>query len=141
MIWTVLQNYPEGEEIACITAELKQRVEIALKEGIYPWRIITDPGIGFAKKIQHNLRILQDLQNWPKFIGNYPILVGSSRKRFIGTICNQPDPKKRGWGTACTVAAAIQSGAHIVRVHDVVEISQVVKMGDAIWKQIGYKME
>jgi len=134
-------NYPEGEELTQIASELKQKIQVALEAGIFPWHIITDPGIGFAKKLQHNLRILKDLRNWPKLTGNYPYLIGTSRKRFVGTICNQPDPKKRVWGTACTVAAAVQAGVHIVRSHDVFEISQVIKMGDAIWKQIGFANE
>ena len=63
-----------------------------------------------------------------------PWLVGSSRKSFVGVVTGVEEPRERIWGTAATVAAAVQGGADVVRVHDVKEMSQVVRMADAIWR-------
>ncbi|KAL2190176.1 HPPK-domain-containing protein [Thermothelomyces heterothallicus CBS 203.75] len=79
------------------------------------------------------LRHLDELRSWPGLQG-LPWLVGSSRKSFIGRVTGVPTPKERIWGTAATVAAAVQGGADVVRVHDVREMAQVVAMADAIWR-------
>jgi len=136
-----MTDYTPEEVLPIIAGELKQNINAALEKGIFPWKIITDPGIGFSKKIQHNIQIFHELQKWPKLIGNYPLLIGPSRKSFIGTLISQKDPKNRKWGTAACVTAAISGGAHIVRVHDAIEMSQVIKVSDAIYKLIGYGNE
>lgn len=112
---------------------LANRVEAAVAAGIAPNQIILDPGIGFAKTYAQNLEILRQL---PKLrsIG-CPLLVGTSRKSFIGHILNQPDPQQRTWGTAATCCAAIAGGADILRVHDVAEMREVCQVADAIWRQ------
>ncbi|KAL3423995.1 folic acid synthesis protein (dihydropteroate synthase) [Phlyctema vagabunda] len=128
-------DYPNGL-IATIAEELLERVAQAEAAGIRRWRIILDPGIGFAKTQEQNLEILRrldELRDWPGLRG-LPWLLGSSRKGFIGKITGVQTPHLRQWGTAATVAAAVQGGADIVRVHDVEEVSQVVKMSDAIWR-------
>ena len=79
---------------------------------------------------------MDELRDWPGLRG-LPWLLGSSRKAFIGKITGVEEPKERVWGTAATVAAAVQGGADIVRVHDVVEMAQVAKMSDAIWRYRG----
>jgi len=131
-----LTNYdPEGL-IPTIARELLQRVAAAEEAGIRRWRIILDPGIGFAKTGIQNIEILRnmdELRDWPG-LGGLPWLVGSSRKNFIGKITGIKEPKNRILGTAATVAAAVQGGADIVRVHDVPEMIQVVKVADAIWR-------
>ena len=91
--------------------------------------IIIDPGIGFGKTLEHNLEILNRLSEFKK-IGR-PILVGPSRKSFIGKITGT-DPDKRIFGTAASVAIAIKNGADIIRVHDVKEMKQVAMIADAI---------
>jgi 2-amino-4-hydroxy-6-hydroxymethyldihydropteridine diphosphokinase/dihydropteroate synthase len=126
---------PEGL-IPTIAQELLQRVAAAEEAGIRRWRIILDPGIGFAKTGAQNIEILRridELRDWPGLRG-LPWLLGSSRKNFVGKITGVKEPKDRVWGTAATVAAAVQGGADIVRVHDVPEMLQVVKMADAIWR-------
>lgn len=95
---------------------------------------MTDVGIGFAKKMAHNLEILRDLHKWKELIGNYPLVVGTSRKGFIGTLVQQEDPGKREFGTAATISAAIAGGAHLLRVHDVENMTEVVAVTDAIFK-------
>ncbi|KAH7391569.1 folic acid synthesis protein-like protein [Cadophora sp. MPI-SDFR-AT-0126] len=132
---TKLTSYPGGL-IPTIAEELLERVAAAEAAGVRRWRIILDPGIGFAKTAEQNLEILRrfdELRDWPGLRG-LPWLVGSSRKRFIGKITGVEKPSQRTWGTAVTVAAAIQGGADIVRVHDVDEMEQVIKMSDAIWR-------
>lgn len=130
-----LNNYPDGI-VPTIAKELLERVAAAEAAGIRRWRIILDPGLGFAKVGEQNLDILRhfdELRNWPGLEG-LPWLLGSSRKSFIGKVTGVPKPMDRIFGTATTVAAAVQGGADIVRVHDVVEMGQVVKMADAIWR-------
>ncbi|KAK3390240.1 Dihydropteroate synthase-like protein [Podospora didyma] len=133
-----LADYPasEGGLIAGIARELVARVAAAEAAGIRRWRIVLDPGLGFAKIGPQNvdvLRHLDELRHWPGLQG-LPWLVGSSRKSFIGRVTGVPTPKERIWGTAATVAAAVQGGADVVRVHDVREMAQVVSMADAIWR-------
>lgn len=130
-----LTDYPDGL-IPTIAKELLERVAAAEAAGIRRWRIILDPGIGFAKTAAQNLEILrrfEELRDWPGLEG-VPWLLGSSRKNFIGKITGVKIPSERVWGTAATVAAAVQGGADIVRVHDVKAMVQVVKMADAIWR-------
>jgi dihydropteroate synthase len=88
-----------------------------------------DPGIGFGKTAKHNLQILNRLDTLSEL--EKPLLVGTSRKSFIGKVLDLA-PKDRLWGTAATVVAAILKGAHIIRVHDATEMIQVSRMADAI---------
>jgi dihydropteroate synthase len=100
--------------------------------GIDQNKIIIDPGIGFAKNHQQNLEIFRQLESLKTL--NSPILVGPSRKSFIGNILNQPDPKLRVWGTAAACCAAIFNGVDILRVHDVQEMREVTQVADAIFR-------
>ncbi|KAI1298904.1 Dihydropteroate synthase [Xylaria venustula] len=130
-----MNEYPQGL-IPTLAEELRARVEAAEKAGIRRWRIILDPGMGFAKVGDQNLDILRhmpELRRWPGLEG-LPWLLGSSRKSFVGKITGVPKARDRVFGTAATVAAAVQGGADIVRVHDVLEMAQVVKMADAIYR-------
>ncbi len=111
---------------------LQAQVERAIAVGIAPDKIALDPGIGFAKTYEQNLEILRQLPAI-RALG-YPLLVGPSRKSFIGHILNQPDPKQRVWGTAAAACAAIAGGTDILRIHDVREISEVCRVADAIWR-------
>jgi dihydropteroate synthase len=111
---------------------LSEKITAAKLLGIDHNKIIIDPGIGFAKNQEQNLEILRQLRSLKKL--NSPILVGVSRKSFIGNILNQPDPKLRVWGTAAACCAAIFNGADILRVHDVEEMQQVTLVADAIYR-------
>jgi len=112
---------------------LEQRLAAAIASGVAPNRIILDPGIGFAKTHRQNLTILQQLPRlWSL---GCPILVGPSRKAFIGTLLNQPDPKARSWGTAAACCGAIAGGADMVRVHDVGPMGDVCRVADAVWRR------
>lgn len=111
---------------------LQQRVEAAVTAGIPPEQIAIDPGIGFAKTYDQNLEILRRLQEFHRL--NCPILVGPSRKSFIGHILAQPDPQQRVWGTAAACCAAIVAHSDILRVHDAREMVDVCRVADAIWR-------
>lgn len=128
-------DYPDGL-IASIASELRSRVAEAEAAGIKRWRIILDPGIGFAKTGRQNLEILRRFAELRDAQGlrGLPWVLGSSRKRFIGTLTGRKEARERGWGTAATVAAAVQGGADVVRVHDVEEMRDVVVVADGIWR-------
>ncbi len=110
---------------------LSERIEAAVAVGVDRQQIIVDPGIGFAKKYAQNLEILRRLPDFQTL--SCPLLVGASRKSFIGQILNQPDPQKRVWGTAAACVSAIVGGAHLLRVHDLPEMRDVCRVADAIW--------
>ena len=109
--------------------ELREQVDLALEAGIAPEKIIVDPGIGFGKTKEQNIELLDRLGEL-RVLG-FPILLGTSRKGFIGLALDVP-PNERVEGTGVTVALGIERGADIVRVHDVNPIARVVKMTDAI---------
>ena len=113
---------------------LRNSALIARKAGIAKNKIVVDPGIGFGKSLEQNYELLAKLDEIAKL--GYPLLVGTSRKGFLGkTLVRNGEPapsEKRIWGTAATVTASILGGAHIVRVHDVAEMTQVARVADCI---------
>ena len=111
---------------------LESQISVAIACGIDRSRIIIDPGIGFAKNYDQNLEIFRRLSAFRSL--NCPILIGPSRKSFIGHILNQPDPKARVWGTAAACCAAIAGGADILRVHDVKQMQDVCRVADALFR-------
>jgi len=107
----------------------QERVDLMTSNGILKNNIILDPGIGFGKTVEHNFTIIRELS---RIVGlGFPVLVGPSRKSFIGHILNLP-PEERIEGTAAAVTAAIMNGSHLVRVHDVKKIRRVVKITENI---------
>jgi 2-amino-4-hydroxy-6-hydroxymethyldihydropteridine diphosphokinase/dihydropteroate synthase len=143
------ENCTYGNVRKDILDELDSRVALAIEAGVRKWRILLDPGIGFAKTQDQNV----DLLRWPltqrnttrstinksstRRLVRMPQLVGCSRKGFIGNITGVTEPRDRIFGTAAAVTASIRGGADIVRVHDVQEMVQVVKMADAIYRHKG----
>jgi dihydropteroate synthase len=115
--------------IAEITEYLRQSIHMAVDAGIDREKIIVDPGIGFGKRIQDNLNILKNLKEFS--ILGCPILIGCSRKSFIGRVLDLP-VEERLEGSLAALAAAVMNGANIVRVHDVKESKRVVTLIDAI---------
>jgi dihydropteroate synthase len=111
---------------------LNNQIDKAIAAGITCSQIIIDPGIGFAKTYQQNIKILQNLSQFQAL--NLPILVGVSRKSFIGHILNQKNPRARVWGTAAACCGAIAQKADILRVHDVAEMYDVCRVADQIWR-------
>jgi len=112
---------------------LEGQIAAALAAGIERSHLIIDPGIGFAKTFEQNLSILRQLPTFHSL--DVPLLVGVSRKSFIGHILNQPKPKNRVWGTAAACCSAIAAGAELLRVHDVLEMRDVSLVADAIWRK------
>ncbi|WP_069791213.1 dihydropteroate synthase [Cyanobacterium sp. IPPAS B-1200] len=106
------------------------RIAQCVQKGITKSNIIIDPGIGFAKNYQQNIDILNNIKRL-KNLG-FPMLIGTSRKSFIGKILNENDPAKRVWGTGATCSHAISQGADILRVHDVAPMYDITRVADAI---------
>jgi dihydropteroate synthase len=115
--------------MAQVNSFLKESLEIARQSGIPPENTIIDPGIGFGKDWKQNLEVIRRLAELKKL--GRPVLIGTSRKSFIGRILGDP-PESRMLGTAATVALSIANGADIVRVHDVLPMVKVCRMCDAI---------
>ncbi|NLK42416.1 MAG: dihydropteroate synthase, partial [Planctomycetes bacterium] len=127
---TMQQNPHYEDVVGQVLAYLLQRAAYAESMGIAREMIFLDPGIGFGKTTEHNLLLLKGLEVFVK--SGYRLLVGTSRKRFIGQITGKDDPADRLFGTAATVALAAMKGASIVRVHDVEQMAEVVAMINAV---------
>ena len=124
-------EYPEGL-LEGIVAWLRAAVDDAVAAGVRRDRILVDPGIGFGKTPAQSIEVLHRLGELKAALGGLPMLVGTSRKRFIGEILGGVPPRERVEGTAATVALAIAAGADVVRVHDVAEMMKTVRVADAI---------
>ena len=109
--------------------ELLESVAIGLAAGVRPENIILDPGVGFGKTVEQNWQLVNELAQFKKL--GFPLLLGTSRKSFIGYTLNRP-PEKRLAGTAATVAIGIARGADIIRVHDVAFMTEVARMSDVM---------
>ena len=129
-------EYPVGvfDEVL---AWLRDAIERALAAGVARERLIVDPGIGFGKTGAHSLELLHRLAELKAALGGLPLLVGTSRKRFIGELLGGAPPEQRLEGTGASVALAIAGGADIVRVHDVAAMARTALVSDAIvrWGQ------
>ncbi len=112
---------------------LAERVRFALERGVAKNQIMLDPGIGFGKTLAHNLDLLAQLRTFTKL--GFPLLVGPSRKGFIGELVEQ-SVQDRAWGTAGAIALAVEQGAHVLRVHDVAGMKDVVRVAAAISRRI-----
>lgn len=110
-------------------SDLQESIHIVKKAGVPDEHIILDPGIGFVKNLQQSIETMQRLETLVEI--GYPVLLATSRKRMIGTILNLP-LEERVEGTAATCAYGVMKGCHIVRVHDVKEVTRTVKMIDAL---------
>lgn len=127
---TMMKDIHFDDVVAEVGQELSERIAAARAAGCR--EIWADPGIGFGKAASHNLRLLRELSGLRARLA-VPVLVGVSRKRFIGDLTGRP-PEARGFGTAAAVAAAVLGGADAVRVHDVTEMRDVVAVAEAIAK-------
>lgn len=110
-------------------ADLEESIQIALDAGVKPEDIWLDPGIGFVKSFDENMSAMRELDKITAM--GYPVLLGTSRKRFIGTVLDLP-ADQRDEGTAATTAFGITKGIHMVRVHEVKQTARIVKMMDAL---------
>jgi dihydropteroate synthase len=108
------------------------QIDRAIAAGIDRAQIIIDPGIGFSKTYQQSIELIRQLDKFQRL--DLPLLVGVSRKSFIGKILNQPDPNRRLWGTAAACCAAIDRGVDLLRVHDVAEMVDVCRVADVMFR-------
>ena len=131
-----MQKAPFARDVLRDVAKgLRRAVLVARRAGVARSQIVLDPGIGFGKSFEQNCELLARLPDLARL--GYPLLVGTSRKSFIGKALEKSELRAgagadRIWGTAATVAASILQGSHIVRVHDVAEMTQVARVSDAL---------
>jgi dihydropteroate synthase len=130
-----MQKQPFAKDVLKdVLAGLRQSVGVARRAGVPKSQIILDPGIGFGKSFTQNYELLAKLPTFAQL--GYPLLVGTSRKGFLGATLARhgkpAPPDQRIWGTAATVTASILFGAHMVRVHEVPEMLQVARVSDAL---------
>jgi dihydropteroate synthase len=119
-----------GDVIACVLAGLRESVRMAKSAGLPLARLVADPGFGFGWTAEENIEMLRRLRELDDL--GLPVLVGTSRKSTIGAVLGDAPVEERLFGTAATVALAIEHGADIVRVHDVRAMKQTAMLADAI---------
>lgn len=128
-----MQDNPHYDDVVVEVRDfLRARAQSALRMGIAKSRIILDPGIGFGKTLEHNLMLLANLERIVQL--GFPVLLGSSRKRFIDSIYQSPDPERRVAGSCAAMLIGLSAGAHIFRVHDVYEHRQALEVVSVIQK-------
>lgn len=123
-------DYGDQGVVSGVLEELRVSTERALQAGLSVEQLIWDPGLGFAKSNEQNLELIRGLERLQQ--DDIPLLLGPSRKRFIGAVLDQPSPEARIWGTAAVCARSVEAGVHVLRVHDVGPIRQVVTMAAAV---------
>jgi dihydropteroate synthase len=125
-----MQEKPEYRDVVREVEDfLRQRVQFCVERGIGPEGILIDPGIGFGKNLQHNLALLRGISELASL--GLPVLVGPSRKTFIGKILGG-GPDQRLEGSLAAAVAAVLGGAHMIRMHDVKEARRAIRIADAI---------
>ncbi|KMJ56702.1 dihydropteroate synthase [Bacillus sp. LL01] len=133
----LMQNRKERnyqQLIPDMISDLFESITLVKRAGVKDENIILDPGIGFAKTFEDNMKVMQQLDQFHTL--GYPLLLGTSRKRFIGHVLDLPE-EERMEGTGATICLGIQKGCQIVRVHDVKEIARMAKMMDAMLSEGG----
>ena len=126
-----MQDAPYYDDVCEeVFSYLLERAEIAMAAGVARQNIVLDPGIGFGKLFEHNLALLNGLSKLCQH--DFPVLLGTSRKRFLSQICDEKEASRLGVATAATTALAVQAGVKIVRVHDVIENRQAANVAWAI---------
>jgi dihydropteroate synthase len=126
-----MQNHPMYSQVVTeVTSYLKSRLDFAARNGVERNRMVVDPGIGFGKSVQHNLDLLRGIPELAEC--GSPILIGASRKNFIGDVTNRQHPTERLGGSLGVAGWAIMHGAHILRVHDVIDTCDVCRMLDTL---------
>jgi dihydropteroate synthase len=125
-----MQEYPRYDDVVSeVKAFLEERVAFAVREGVAEERISIDPGIGFGKTLAHNLTLLRRLHEIVA-IGR-PVVIGTSRKSFLGRLTGREDPHERVAATVATNVMALERGASVFRVHDVAETADALAVAAA----------
>jgi len=130
---TTMQELPPVNDIVGeVIGELRKSVAVAEERGVARDRIAIDPGIGFGKTLGQNVELIAKLDQLANAFAEFPILIGTSRKSFIGKLMGHAPPDDRLHGTIASVVASVLKGAHIVRVHDVKAAVDAVRIADAV---------
>ncbi len=128
-----MQQLPTVADIVTdVIAGLRESVAVAQQHGVSPESIAVDPGIGFGKTMEQNVELIANLDQLAREFADFPILIGTTRKAFIGKLLNEAPVGQRLYGTIATVAVSVLKGAHIVRVHDVRAAVEAIKVVEAI---------
>ena len=126
-----MQDDPYYDDVCAeVFTYLLARADVAMESGVARQHIVLDPGIGFGKLFEHNLALLKNLAKLCEY--DFPVLLGTSRKRFLSQICNETEAGRLGIATAATTALAIQAGVKVLRVHDIIENRQAADVAWAI---------
>jgi dihydropteroate synthase len=126
-----MQDAPRyGDAVAEVFDFLAGRLERFQELGLDPEHVVVDPGIGFGKSTEHNLALLHGLRQLASL--GRPVLVGASRKRFLGDVTGVAEPAARGTASAAVAAIAVANGARLLRVHDVAQTVEAVRIAHAI---------
>lgn len=131
-----MQQLPPVEDILDeVVSGLHESVAVALEHGVAPESIAVDPGIGFGKTAEQNVELIASLDQLAGEFDDYPILIGTSRKSFIGKLLDNAPADQRLHGTVASVVACVLKGAHIVRVHDIKPTVDALRIVDAVRAQ------
>ena len=136
-----MQQIPFAADVfADVVAGLRDSISIAEQLGVARESIAIDPGIGFGKSVEQNLEIIRRLGDLARAFADLPIVIGTSRKSFLGKLLNGAPAGERLYATIATVVASVLNGAHIVRVHDVEAAVEAVRIADAIARRMNQKL-
>ena len=135
---TMHSQPPVEDIIAEVTTDFYRSISTAEKHGVKPEQIVLDIGIGFGKTLDQNLELIAKLDKLTADFPQYPMLVGTSRKSFIGKLLNDAPPDKRLSGSLATAASAVWNGAKIIRVHDVKETRETLQVINALFERQRY---
>jgi dihydropteroate synthase len=128
---TMQKNPAYRDVVKTVRESLEERILFATRSGIAPEQIVLDPGIGFGKTTNHNLELLRSIREWTAE-GRFPLLIGASRKNFIGEICRRPDPQEREAGSLAVAVWSRALGAQILRVHRVIDTCDALAVLDTL---------
>src|SRR5437667_4712999 len=136
-----MQQLPPVDDIMSeVISELRKSVAVAEERGVPRDRIAIDPGIGFGKTLAQNVELITKLDQLASEFAEFPILIGTSRKSFIGKLLDNAPADERLHGTIASVVASVLNGAHIVRVHDVKAAVEAVKVADALRSKVAARL-
>jgi len=128
-----MQQLPPAEDIMSEVIDgLRESIAIAQQHGVAPQSIVVDPGIGFGKTADQNVELIAKLDQLTREFTDFPIMIGTSRKSFIGKLLDGAPADQRLYGTIASITASVLKGAHILRVHDVRAAVEALKVADAV---------
>lgn len=132
-----LATYDTGSVVSQVTREMLPVIRSILESGVLPWQLIVDPGIGFAKTGEQNAEILRGLDQFKLSLGHLPVLIGASRKRFIGTLVDREadEPKTRDLPGLALIPPIVSAGCSFIRTHDIISSKEILMVYEKIWSR------